>query len=52
MKKKYQMPMSLQTAENQMNALKSLLIKLPTTIALVTMIVFFVTSHLLGVVTT
>ena len=36
------MPMSFQTAENQMKALKSLLIKLPTTMALVSMIVFFI----------
>jgi hypothetical protein len=36
------MPMSFQTAENQMKALKSLLIKLPTAIALVSMIVFFI----------
>jgi hypothetical protein len=36
------MSMSIQTAENQMKALKSLLIKLPTTTALVTMIVFFI----------
>lgn len=33
--------MSLQTAENQMKALKSLLIK-PTAIALVSMLVFFI----------
>ena len=37
-----QMPMSFQTAENQMKALKLLLIKLPATIALVSMIVFFI----------
>ena len=36
------MSMSIQTAENQMKALKSLLIKLPTAIALVSMIVFFI----------
>ena len=36
------MPMSLQTAENQMKALKSLLIKLPIAIALVSMLVFFI----------
>ena len=36
------MPMSFQTAESQMKALKSLLIKLPTAIALVSMIVFFI----------
>ena len=36
------MTMSLQKAENQMEALKSLLIKLPTTIALVSMLVFFI----------
>ena len=36
------MPMSFQTAENQMKALKSLLIKLPTTIALVSILVFFI----------
>jgi hypothetical protein len=36
------MPMSFQTAEDQMKALKSLLIKLPTAIALVSMIVFFI----------
>jgi hypothetical protein len=34
--------MSLQIAENQMKALKSLLIKLPTAIALVSMLVFFI----------
>jgi len=34
--------MSFQTAENQMKALKLLLIKLPTTIALVSMIGFFI----------
>jgi len=37
------MPMSFQTAENQIKALKSLLIKLPTAIASVSMIVFFIT---------
>ena len=36
------MPMSLQTAENQMKALKSLLIKLPIAMALVSMLVFFI----------
>jgi len=36
------MPMSFQTAENQMKALKSLLIKLPTAMALVSMLVFFI----------
>jgi TRAP-type mannitol/chloroaromatic compound transport system permease large subunit len=37
------MPMSLQTAENQMKALKSLLIKLPTAMALVSvLLVFFI----------
>jgi O-antigen/teichoic acid export membrane protein len=36
------MPMSLQIAENQMKALKSLLIKLPTVMALVSTIVFFI----------
>ena len=36
------MPMSLQIAENQMKALKSLLIKLPTAIALVSMLVIFI----------
>jgi len=36
------MPMSFQTAENQMKALKSLLIKLPAAIALVSMLVFFI----------
>ena len=36
------MPMSFQAVENQMKALKSLLIKLPTTMALVSMIVFFI----------
>ena len=34
--------MSFQTAENQMKALKSLLIKLPTAIALVSMLVIFI----------
>ena len=37
------MPMSFQTPENQIKALKSLLIKLPTAIASVSMIVFFIT---------
>ena len=37
-----QMPMSLQIAENQMRALKSLLIMLPTAMALGTMLVFFI----------
>jgi hypothetical protein len=36
------MPMSIQTAENQMKALKSLLIKLPIVMALVSMLVFFI----------
>ena len=36
------MSMSNQTAENQMKALKSLLIKLPTATALVSMLVFFI----------
>lgn len=36
------MSMSFQTAENQMKALKSLLIKLPTAIALVSMILIFI----------
>ena len=36
------MSMSIQTAENQMKALKSLLIKLPTAIALVSILVFFI----------
>ena len=36
------MPMSFQTAENQMKALKSLLIKLPTAMSLVSMLVFFI----------
>ena len=36
------MSMSLQIAENQMKALKSLLIILPTAIALVSMLVFFI----------
>jgi len=36
------MSMSFQTAENQMKALKSLLILLPTAIALVSMLVFFI----------
>ena len=36
------MSMSFQTAENQMKALKSLLIKLPTAIALVSMLVIFI----------
>ena len=36
------MPMSFQAVEKQMKALKSLLIKLPTTMALVSMIVFFI----------
>jgi hypothetical protein len=40
-KRKY-MPMSFQTAENQMKALKSLLIKLPIAISLVTMLVLFI----------
>jgi hypothetical protein len=40
--RKYKLPMSFQTAENQMKALKLLLIKLPATIALASMIVFFI----------
>ena len=36
------MSMSIQTAENQMKALKSLLIKLPTAMALGSMLVFFI----------
>ena len=36
------MPMSLQIAENQMKALKSLLIMLPTAIAVVSMLVLFI----------
>ena len=36
------MPMSIQTAENRMKALKSLLIKLPTAMALGSMLVFFI----------
>ena len=36
------MPMSFQAVENQMKALKSLLIKLPTATALVSMLVFFI----------
>ena len=36
------MSMSIQTAENQMKALKSLLIKLPTAIALVSILVFLI----------
>ena len=36
------MPISFQTAENHMKALKSLLIKLPTLMALVITIVFFI----------
>ena len=36
------MPMSLQTAENQMKALKLLLIKLPTVMVLVSMLVIFI----------
>jgi len=36
------MPMSFQTAENQMKALKSLLIKLPTMMLLVSMLVLFI----------
>ena len=34
--------MSFQIAENQMKALKSLLIKLPTAMALVSMVLFFI----------
>ena len=36
------MPISFQTAENHMKALKSFLIKLPTLMALVSTIVFFI----------
>ena len=36
------MPMSFQTAESQMKALKSLLIKLPTAMALISMLAFFI----------
>ena len=36
------MSMSLKIAENRMKALKSLLIKLPTAMALVSMLVFFI----------
>ena len=36
------MPMSFQTAENQIKALKSLLIKLPTATVLGSMLVFFI----------
>ena len=36
------MPMSFQAVENQMKALKSLLIKLPTAIVLVSMLVIFI----------
>jgi hypothetical protein len=36
------MSMSIQTAENRMKALKSLLIRLPTAMALVSMLVFFI----------
>jgi hypothetical protein len=38
----FNLPLSLQTVENQMKALKSLFIKLPTAMALVSMIVFFI----------
>jgi len=38
------MSMSIQTAENQMKALKSLLIKLPTAMALGSMLVFFIVA--------
>ena len=38
------MSMSIQTAENQMKALKSLLIKLPTATALGRMFVFFIVA--------
>ena len=38
------MSMSIQTAENQMKALKSLLIKLPTATALGSMLVFFIVA--------
>jgi hypothetical protein len=37
-----QMPMSFQSAENQMKGLKLLLIKLPTAIALVSVLVIFI----------
>jgi len=43
--KNYKLPMNCQTAENQMEALKSLLIKLPSTILLVSMFVFFIISQ-------
>ena len=43
--KKYKIPMNCQTAENQMEALKLLLIKLPSTILLVSMFVFFIISQ-------
>ena len=36
------MSMSIQTAENRMKALRSLLIKLPTAMALGSMLVFFI----------
>ena len=36
------MSISIQTAENRMKALKSLLIRLPTAMALVSMLVFFI----------
>lgn len=47
-KNKYKIPMNCQTAENQMEALKSLLIKLPSTMLLVTMFVFFIISQILN----
>jgi hypothetical protein len=43
--KKHKIPMNCQTAEIQMLALKSLLIKLPSTILLVSMFVFFIISQ-------
>ena len=43
--KKHKIPMNCQTAEIRMLALKSLLIKLPSTILLVSMFVFFIISQ-------
>ena len=43
--KKYKIFMNCQTVENQMEALKSLLIKLPSTMLLVSMFVFFIISQ-------
>ena len=43
--KNYKLPMNCQTAEKQMEALKSLLIKLPSTMLLVSMFVFFIISQ-------